>query len=1369
MLHPFINHAVLCWFKFIFIWSLLIQQDVIVQGQIITSQAPDNESVTPVPPSTAPPTTPTVPQVTTEAAARMPQTSPKPTPPLNIVFGQVGRNASVPCFIEALDMYPDKMFSLTWKKGSLFIVNAAMGDNEELSLTYLDEELKKKFPVEQDYGLVVTELEMKDSSNFTCTVIKFQTDQRLVHDVIYTNVTFLLVQDVPSPPGRPAILEKSSRTATISWLPSVADNNSPILYYSVNVMNNEGVKVKQMSVFTNENPSAKLTGLQPYTAYQITVSAENTIGTSLHSQPSDIFYTDSEAPEAPPLHLVATSNVSSRIHLSWDPPPPDKHHGQLEGYRIQYISQRDMINRVVTLLDPKKTLITLFGLQPFEEYEVAVLAFNNVGEGPAVKKLIRTAEGIPGKPLIIHTNEQPKSTSFSVKWLAPERVNGHIMSYELRWQHDQITKTKVVSKYLNNPMQEQVTNLQPFTQYRVQVRAITGGGKGEFSDVYPVYTDVAGPSPPEITNLTVLGSRSIYLSWEAPQKFYRTINHYYIEIKDTSSGLKQRRALENNERETIVTGLPTNAGYFLHIAGVTKSLHSNMHYIGEFSKPWTFILSEFSEDVPLSNVSRRLIVSLTNTTNAVTHEYYNEPETKAARTILPGNYSLVNLTSFPTRPPEIQDPVMEDPTAVGQAETEVVNAGIVAGVVCTIVFILLAVLGFIGCRSLTCRKYYQAAYNYLAVPTNNNSPPSTVIVVPDATDEKSFTAVKEDIEKKFPTVRKEDFLQHVQSLHADSDVGFSHEFDEINKLTSVALKADVGMFPENKQKNRYVNIQAYDHSRVVLQRTMQVRQRQSDYINANYIDGYKKPKAYIATQGPMPNTFADFWRMVWEQNSVVIVMITKLVERTRRKCDQYWPEDGIETYGPIQVKHVNTFSRAHYTVRIFSLKNVKLKKQFSERIVHQFHYTEWPDHGVPDFTLPVLKFVQKSSAMNPIKAGPIVVHCSAGVGRTGTYILIDSMIEQIKDLGTVNIPAFLLSIRQQRNFLVQTEDQYMLIHDALAEYLLCPLTEIKQLDVKSYADRLSETPPDIMPSLLQNLFLIVTAYKPKDSDKSVALDPIALEKNRNTDFIPMYPKRVKLPFLPGVEGSDYINATYLQGYNHTDEFILTQHPLETTAGDFWRMVWDNNSSVIVLLSQVGEEEFKKFWPDEEEAVGMDTANFKLVFQESEEGTSYTVHTFLLESTQRRSWDDYVLMTRIISCPNWPPADLPLYKAFDLVERVKEIQAQKDGGPIIVVDRFGGVEGARFCILSSLLDQLNHDKTIDVYHLCKLYHKKRPGIVGSPEDYLYIFLAMSGYIQEQFERETASLSHHLQLRSSSAKKNGTLPRSPSLQARVETTI
>lgn len=161
-------------------------------GQIITTPTSDNASSIPVSSPTPSPTTPII-QVTTEAATTT-KPDPKPVPPLNIVFGQVGRNASVPCFIDALAVYPDKMLSTTWKKNRMFIVNAAMGEDGKLSLSYLDDELKKKYEVEEDYSLVVTELEMKDTTNFTCTVIKFQTDQRLVHDVIYTNITYLLVQ-----------------------------------------------------------------------------------------------------------------------------------------------------------------------------------------------------------------------------------------------------------------------------------------------------------------------------------------------------------------------------------------------------------------------------------------------------------------------------------------------------------------------------------------------------------------------------------------------------------------------------------------------------------------------------------------------------------------------------------------------------------------------------------------------------------------------------------------------------------------------------------------------------------------------------------------------------------------------------------------------------------------------------------------------------------------------------------------------------------------------------------------------------------------------------------------------------------------------
>jgi hypothetical protein len=172
----------------------LFKYDVVipVYGQIITTPTSENASTIPVSFPAPSPTTPTT-QITTRITTTT-KPDPKPVPPLNIVFGQVGKNASVPCFIDALAMYPDKMFSTTWKKNRMFIANAAMGEDGKLSLTYLDDELKKKFKVEEDYSLVVTELEMKDTSNFTCTVIKFQTDQRLLQDVIYTNVTYLLAQ-----------------------------------------------------------------------------------------------------------------------------------------------------------------------------------------------------------------------------------------------------------------------------------------------------------------------------------------------------------------------------------------------------------------------------------------------------------------------------------------------------------------------------------------------------------------------------------------------------------------------------------------------------------------------------------------------------------------------------------------------------------------------------------------------------------------------------------------------------------------------------------------------------------------------------------------------------------------------------------------------------------------------------------------------------------------------------------------------------------------------------------------------------------------------------------------------------------------------
>lgn len=146
----------------------------------------------------------------------------------------------------------------------------------------------------------------------------------------------------------------------------------------------------------------------------------------------------------------------------------------------------------------------------------------------------------------------------------------------------------------------------------------------------------------------------------------------------------------------------------------------------------------------------------------------------------------------------------------------------------------------------------------------------------------------------------------------------------------------------------------------------------SDYINANYIDGYEKSKAYIATQGPLPETFADFWRMVWENRSLVIVMLTRLEERSRAKCDQYWPSRGSSVYGDFRVTLLETVELAHYCIRALRLDDMRTNES---RTIQQAQFTAWPDHGVPNHPTPFLMFLKRVKGMNPLDAGPIITHC----------------------------------------------------------------------------------------------------------------------------------------------------------------------------------------------------------------------------------------------------------------------------------------------------------------------------------------------------------------------------------------------------------
>uniref|UniRef100_A0AAX7UVM8 protein-tyrosine-phosphatase n=1 Tax=Astatotilapia calliptera TaxID=8154 RepID=A0AAX7UVM8_ASTCA len=565
-----------------------------------------------------------------------------------------------------------------------------------------------------------------------------------------------------------------------------------------------------------------------------------------------------------------------------------------------------------------------------------------------------------------------------------------------------------------------------------------------------------------------------------------------------------------------------------------------------------------------------------------------------------------------------------------------------------------------------------------------------------------------------PAIRVADLLQHITQMKCAEGYGFKEEYESFFEGQSAPW--DSAKKDENRMKNRYGNIIAYDHSRVRLQALE--GEQSSDYINANYVDVSThtsqrhqrkgQPNHYIATQGPMQETVFDFWRMVWQENTAAIVMVTNLVEVGRVKCCKYWPDD-TEIYRDIKVTLIETELLSEYVIRTFA---VEKRGAHEIREIRQFHFTGWPDHGVPYHATGLLGFIRRVKSKTLTNAGPMVVHCSAGAGRTGCFIVIDIMLDMAEREGVVDIYNCVRELRSRRVNMVQTEEQYVFIHDAILEACLCGDTTIPASQLRSVYYDMNRLDPQTNSSPIKEEFRTLNMVTPtlRVEDCSIALLPRNHEKNRCMDVLP--PDRC-LPFLITIDGesSNYINAALMDSYKQPSAFIVTQHPLPNTVKDFWRLVLDYHCTSIVMLNDVDPAQLcPQYWPEN----GVHRHGpIQVEFVSADLEEDIISRIFRIYNAARPQ--DGYRMVQQFQFLGWPMyRDTPMSKRsfLKLIRQVDKWQEEYDGGEgrTVVHCLNGGGRSGTFCAISIVCEMLQHQRSVDVFHAVKTLRNNKPNMV-----------------------------------------------------------
>ncbi|XP_048662958.1 receptor-type tyrosine-protein phosphatase delta isoform X40 [Marmota marmota marmota] len=1209
-------------------------------------------------------------------------------------------------------------------------------------------------------GRNVLELnDVRQSANYTCVAMSTLG--------VIEAIAQITVKALPKPPGTPVVTESTATSITLTW---DSGNPEPVSYYIIqHKPKNSEEPYKEIDGVATTRYS--VAGLSPYSDYEFRVVAVNNIGRGPPSEPV-LTQTSEQAPSSAPRDVQARMLSSTTILVQWK--EPEEPNGQIQGYRVYYtMDPTQHVNNWMKHNVADSQITTIGNLVPQKTYSVKVLAFTSIGDGPLSSDIqVITQTGVPGQPL--NFKAEPESeTSILLSWTPPR--SDTIASYELVYKDGEHGEEQRIT--IEPGTSYRLQGLRPNSVYYFRLSARSPQGLG--ASTAEISARTMQSMFAKNFHVKAVMKTSVLLSWEIPENYNsampfkilyddgkmveevdgRATQKLIVNLKPeksysfvltnrgNSAGGLQHRVTAKTAPDVLRTKpafigktnldgmitvqlpeVPANEnikGYYIIIVPLKKSR-------GKFIKPWESP-DEMELDELLKEISRK------RRSIRYGREVELKPYIAAHFDVLPTEFTLgddkhyggftnkqlqsgqeyvffvlavmehAESKMYATSP--YSDPVVSmdlDPQPITDEEEGLIW---VVGPVLAVVFIICIVIAIL----LYKRKRAESESRKSSIP-NSKEVPSHHPTDPVELRRLNFQTPGMASHPPIPILELAD---HIERLKANDNLKFSQEYESIDpgqQFTWEHSNLEV-----NKPKNRYANVIAYDHSRVLLSAIEGIPG--SDYVNANYIDGYRKQNAYIATQGSLPETFGDFWRMIWEQRSATVVMMTKLEERSRVKCDQYWPSRGTETHGLVQVTLLDTVELATYCVRTFALyKNGSSEK----REVRQFQFTAWPDHGVPEHPTPFLAFLRRVKTCNPPDAGPMVVHCSAGVGRTGCFIVIDAMLERIKHEKTVDIYGHVTLMRAQRNYMVQTEDQYIFIHDALLEAVTCGNTEVPARNLYAYIQKLTQIETGENVTGMELEFKRLASSKAHTSRFISANLPCNKFKNRLVNIMPYESTRVCLQPIRGVEGSDYINASFIDGYRQQKAYIATQGPLAETTEDFWRMLWEHNSTIVVMLTklrEMGREKCHQYWPAERSA--------RYQYFVVDPMAEYNMPQYILrEFKVTDARDGQSRTVRQFQFTDWPEQGVPKSGEgfIDFIGQVHKTKEQfGQDGPISVHCSAGVGRTGVFITLSIVLERMRYEGVVDIFQTVKMLRTQRPAMVQTEDQYQFCYRAALEYL------------------------------------------